>query len=537
MKRLLLLLALLSLAGCASAEPFQLSGLSRGGGRSPFLAGAASVAFTPEPGYPLGGYGGGGRRDEWPLYFGIGWPGQLALAAHQSWHEDDPEGRADMLHGAEGVHDDLMARALVLRPQAPHAPPVALVKFDGIGTTLELHDLVCALVADLGYEKQTVVLAATHTHSGVGAYMREPMACLAAMDNFRPEVEAALAQACADAIRSAHESARPALLGFGRARDRSAEGAPLIAKNRRARRFKDEIEYDAIDDEIGLLLVRDAGSRAPIGLLVNYAVHPTLLGSDNLKFSGDVGGAIERAVADRIGAPALFFNGAEGDIGPQSGGLPDKLARCGELGELMADLVAPVVSEIPMHAAIAVTAAIGDKELGSPRTLVALGRERFIDGEAGVTGWLTEPLTLPLNLVLWTLGFTNIRVVVTWNLGLGVIAQLNTLIGRTTTRVGGLRIQAGDEDVALLGLPGEATHDVGLALRAEAASRGATRSFVLGLTHDHIGYIASRSEYRRGGYEAQSTLFGEGTADAILEADRAVLEALGFAAPEAPSSQ
>jgi hypothetical protein len=151
-------------------------------------------------------------------------------------------------------------------------------------------------------------------------------------------------------------------------------------------------------------------------------------------------------------------------------------------------------------------------------------------GDAG--NWLTFPLTLPVNALLWGLGGTNVALVLSWTMGLGVVVDLDGLLHRSVTRLGGIRIEAGDEDVALLSLPGEATHDVGLALKEQATRRGATRALVLGLCQDHIGYLASAREYRRGGYEAISTLFGEHTADSLLESQEDVLDALGWSRRE-----
>ncbi len=157
-----------------------------------------------------------------------------------------------------------------------------------------------------------------------------------------------------------------------------------------------------------------------------------------------------------------------------------------------------------------------------------MGRERFLDAYLGWASWPMELFTLPVNLVLWTGGLTNVRVVLTWNMALGVVGHLGNLTPRTITRVGAVRLRAGPHDVALVTFPGEATHDVGLAARAEAKARGATQSFVVGLALDHIAYLASPREYRRGGYEAHSTLFGEHTATQILESQRDLLDALGW---------
>ena len=94
-----------------------------------------------------------------------------------------------------------------------------------------------------------------------------------------------------------------------------------------------------------------------------------------------------------------------------------------------------------------------------------------------------------------------------------------------------LRLRAGPHDLALVTFPGEPTHDVGLVAREAAQSRGATQTFPIGLALDHVGYLASRREYRRGGYEAHTTLFGERAAEGILAAHEELLTALGYPSP------
>ena len=520
-----LLFCLLALAGCRGPGPFRVESSESPGDQVPFLAGVATAVFTPAKGYPLGGYGGGARREEFPWAMGIGWHGRLALAAHMAWNETGGS-RHDMLAGSEGVHDDLTARAIVLRPEGQ--PPVALVRIDAIGMTLEVFDQVIASVEELGYTSASVVITATHTHSGMGGFIRSPFGCVVAMDNFRPELESRLAVA----IREAHESARPAEIGFGRARDRDAEGEPVIAINRRSRQFEGEISSDEIDDEIGLMLLRDAKTEERIALLVNYSVHPTVLGPDNLHYSADLTGGVERALSARLdGTPVLFVNGAQGDIGPGRIEAKGGLKRVRELGEAFSDLVEEAVGKVETSPTLSVGAATGTKEMGAAFMQLALGRERFIDGDEGVLAWLMAPITLPINAIFWTLGFTELRLALSWNMGFGLVVRFGDLIARTETRVNALRIRVGDEDVALATFPGEATHDVGEALRANAKRLGATRSFVLGLGQDHIMYICSRKEYRRGGYEAASTLFGQDTSTQLLDGQVELLKSLGFAEP------
>ena len=525
---MLVALGLLGTSGCAAPGPLALRGRSGGSEPAPFLAGVGEADFTPDKHYPLGGYGGGARREEFPLWMGIGWPGRLALRAHMSWHEEGPE-PADLLVGALGVHDPVGARAVVLRPEG--APPLAIVRIDAIGSTSELHQAICERVAALGYPPERVLLAATHTHAGPGSFMRAPFACLVGTDVFRPEVEARMADACAEAIQEAHAAARPATLTLARARDRAADGRPLLSKNRRARRFPDELQADDIDDEVGLLLLRGREDGAPLALLVNYAVHCTVLGSDNLCFTGDLAHGLEEALGERLGAPALFLNGAEGDIAPRSLSAAGGLLRCRELGQAFAGLCLPALEDAPREERIAIDSAWGEQEMGDPWTCLAAGRERFIAGDQGVAAVLTAPLALPLNALLWVCGFTDLRAAITWNLAAGLVLDLDGLLHRTHTRLAATRLRAGAEDLALVTIPGEPTHDVGLELKAAAASRGATRTFVLGLALDHLGYVASRREYLRGGYEAWSTLFGPDTAPRLIQAQERLLDALYGRAP------
>jgi hypothetical protein len=523
--RRLLPLLILAASGCQSvAPPCRLRAQQGVAAASPFLAGVGVVDFTPAPGtYPLGGFGGGERRVEFPFLLGLGWPGQLALYCHQQWHETGEGLEADMLARAEGIHDPLLAKALVLRPR--DGAPVAIVRIDGIGTPRVFQERVAARAAELGYPEDRVLVSSTHTHSGVGAYFRDPLARLAGTDNFRPELEDRLVEACVVAIQRAHDAAVPATLGFGRARDRR-QGLPVVARNRRADWFQDQVAPDAIDDEIGLLLVRDGASAAPLALLVNYGVHGTVLGMDNTLFSGDLPGAIERALEERLGAPVLFLNGAEGDAAPAHVEGASDHVRCTLLGERFARLVEPQLPAIATFERIQLASALAVQPLQDPRlVLTPFGRERFLDGDAG---WLNAPLTWPINAALWALGLTNTRFSLSWTLGLAFEVDLSAYVSERETLLGGVRIIAGADDVALLTIPGEATHDVGLAVRQQAARHGATRSFVLGLCLDHIGYVASRREYRRGGYEAAFTFFGEHTATTLHAAREVVLKALGY---------
>src|SRR5262249_50753625 len=58
-------------------------------------------------------------------------------------------------------------------------------------------------------------------------------------------------------------------------------------------------------------------------ILFNYACHPTTLAWDNRLLSPDYVGAAREVLEVAFGAPALFLQGASGDLGPREGFVGD----------------------------------------------------------------------------------------------------------------------------------------------------------------------------------------------------------------------
>ena len=62
--------------------------------------------------------------------------------------------------------------------------------------------------------------------------------------------------------------------------------------------------------------------------------------------------------------------------------------------------------------------------------------------------------------------------------------------------------------IRFMTIPGEATTDVGLELRAAAQQIGISSVWILGLTNDHVGYFTSRADWKLAEYESSGSVYG-----------------------------
>ena len=147
-----------------------------------FRAGAAEAAFELPEHATLSGWGSPPRRTALPAFGGAGVLGRWSLARQA---ERPSGGRADvpLFHSPGPSSSELGARALVLIPDRG-GPTVAFVRLDLVTSDASLFDALLADLRDLGVERSTLVLSATHTHSGVGGYARDALAQVAATDHF-----------------------------------------------------------------------------------------------------------------------------------------------------------------------------------------------------------------------------------------------------------------------------------------------------------------------------------------------------------------
>ena len=194
---------------------------------------------------------------------------------------------------SRGVHDPLFARALVLEHGGQRC---AIVSCDLLG----MHASITAEVRHLaskraGIAPEGLLLCATHNHAGP-AGLRGGM-----FSQLDEALAGTLAQRVCAAIEEAAGSLQPATLKLGSA------SVDTISMNRR--------HPDGPTDPLLRVLLVD-GEAGPIATVLNFACHATVLSGENLMLSAEFPGVACRLLQQQTGAPALYLQGACGNINP-----------------------------------------------------------------------------------------------------------------------------------------------------------------------------------------------------------------------------
>ena len=227
-----------------------------------------------------------------------------------------------------------------------------------------------------------------------------------------------------------------------------------------------------IDPEVAVIAVRDLNHNL-MGVIVNFACHPTHFGGDGAIHPGYPGVMAEKLRAN--GCPyTLFFNGASGNLhtsNPMAGG-QGKTAE--ETGTLLASDVQRVLDKM-VYQSVPICLAVGSSVVDLPYRQVTeqeiqgvvRGAQRFIDSEIydrnipRIVDQITDQVVHPAEIQVIRLG-----------------------------------------NVFFIGVPGEYFVEYGLHLKEAAAPKHA---LVVSCCNGRVGYIPTIQAFKRGGYE---TTFG-----------------------------
>lgn len=351
---------------------------------------------------------------------------------------------------------ELWVRAMVLQNEGKK---IAIVNIDNLGWPAALGNKSRKLIKDIPYNN--ILIGATHTHSAPDAYAFPD-------ENGKHSADLKYLEWCviqiADAVNEASKNMAPADLKIAVGK---AEGK--IAYNYYAPKL-----YDPRCGVIQAIATTGKNKGKPITTLVNYAIHPEVIGNKRGILSPDMIGPLYDRIENKTGGMALFMNGAQGGMVTADNRLEDgkeanDWQECKRIGHLLADEALRIVSAAPIQI--------------NPKVYCANSTATFpIDSE--LMRFILK--NSPLNL-----GAKNTD---------SVSTTLNLL------NIGTAQI---------LTIPGEALPNIGYYLKRKMPTK---HPFLFGLTNDAFGYILSKEDFNsfeRYKYVSKTSL-GESTGEILV---------------------
>jgi len=385
-----------------------------------FKAGAALRVITPDPLLPVSG--------------GIGTPSPV-----------------------NQKYGDLFVRAMVLEKGTDR---IAIVGIDNLGWPAALGDKSRALIKDIPPEN--ILIGATHTHSAPDAYgfPNENGVVLTDLEYLNWCIHQ-----IADAVNDAIENLEPAVLKIA-----VGEAKGKIAYNYYAPQL-----YDPRCGIIQAIGTTGAKKGKVISTLVNYAIHPEVIGPGRGILTPDLCGPLYDRIESKAGGVAIFMNGAQGGMVTADNRRPDDeeandWAECIRIGELLADQALSIV---------------GNANIQKEPMLFCTSKTVEFPIESEMIRMIIDKSPLEMNM------YDGYKI---------------------NTRVNLLNIGTAQ----ILTIPGEALPNIGYYLKRNMRTKN---PFLFGLTNDAFGYIITKedfSSFKRYEYISRTSL-GEMTGEIFIE--------------------
>ena len=343
-------------------------------------------------------------------------------------------------------------RALVLENDGTR---VAFVSTDFLGFPAVLGDRVRRKVKSI--PPGHILIGATHTHSAPDCY---------GFPNGKGGTDADL-EYLESVCNRAAEAVNEAVAGLQLASLRIATGKAngKIAYNYYAPKL--------YDPRCNVMQAVDRDGK-PFATLVNYAIHPEVLGSSQGILSPDMVGPLYDRIERNGGGTGIFMNGAQGgmvtaDVRGPDGNDVQTWDECRRIGHLLADEALRIISGTEAQKNLKISCAWRD---------------------------VTLPVDSPMLLAI--MKSSPLR-----------LAELDEK--SIITRVNLVHVG----DAQILTIPGEALPNIGYYLKRKMTGR---HNFLFGLTNDALGYILTKEDwnsFERYDYVTRISL-GESTAEILI---------------------
>jgi neutral ceramidase len=437
---------------------------------SQLRAGASAVKITPPPGIPMAGY----------------YSTRLA----------------------EGVHDDLFAKAIVLEEGGVK---VALVALDLISTTRELVDGARKEIdRTTGVRSENVMISATHAHTGpILATTASRDAALGGSSEIVNHYNADLQKKIAQSVKEAEAHLAPARLSWGIGEEEH------LSYNRRFFMKDGSVGWNPgklnpnilkpagpIDPEVSVLYI-DSVDKKPIATYVNFAMHLDTVGG--VQISADYPYTLSRLLAEYKGLEmiTLFANGCCGNINHLDVSWPERQQSHGEAARIATVLAADVL-QVYKSLRPAAPGSLRVRREIIKLPIPSVKPDDVVAAKAIAASYGTKEQAKFLETV-------------------GALKVLDVAARDGKPQEVEVQVISLGNEIAWVSLPGEIFVELGLAIKKTSPFK---LTVIAELANGSIGYIPDRAGFDQGNYEAVSARCAKGSGEALVDAAVRMLKEL-----------
>ncbi len=337
----------------------------------------------------------------------------------------------------------------------------ALVTVDMCSVPICLVEETLAKAKIEGLTLDRTLVTASHSHTGLEGYAldRRNVANNPNIGIFSEPMLNFVTDRLSEALRQADAALQNVKAGS------SAIDLPRMNRNRRGNR--------PLDTQMTVLRL-DTINGAPLAVLVNYTAHGTFVDETDMLVSGEWAGSMQRTVEDLIGGGVTCFytNGAEGDVSPvgvDAGSHYEKAQNYGRQIGVAAARLADAIPTSSVNAYAVRNAWVTLPERKAAPDFVKIAGEEYKVTQEDIDTMVT--ILFPEKAPVYAL------------------------------RINGFQ---------LMSFPGEPIGEIGLKVKDTLRAAGIANPCVAALTTDQIGYILTKEEYAKSGYEVTASFYGDG---------------------------
>ncbi|MDZ4783849.1 MAG: neutral/alkaline non-lysosomal ceramidase N-terminal domain-containing protein [Planctomycetia bacterium] len=367
---------------------------------------------------------------------------------------------------AEGVHDRIFAKALVV---TAGQQKFAIVTVDIVGFPPTLKPELLERLSD-GWSAGQVMLLASHSHTSIEMNAINPLNTfqIPQLGIYNSRVHEFVVDRLSEVVRQAERQLIEVSVGT------TTESIDGWNRNRRGGTVTDNnLTVTRIDTALG----------KPLAVLVNFTAHPTFMSGEDMLFSGDWPGHLQRTVESLVadGVIAMYYNGAEGDQAPvpRSDSGTSRWERAERYG----------------------------RDLG----ILAWKQWQATKTSADVP-FVYHSRSIDLPERTWHPDFLKTGGA-EYGLSEKLLQELLPVLFPKQVDCVSLRLG----DLLIVGIPGEMAASLGMEIKSQVGRNTGVKNPVIGgLADEWISYMLPAEEYRRGGYESSVSFYGENLGETIV---------------------